>query len=606
MTKFIICAIVKNESKIIERCLKACLPVADAICITDTGSTDNTVELIEKFGKEHNLPTKVPRETFKNFGFNRTQSFLESKKFIEELYGKEELNNWYALLPDADMIFVNIKLKSLTLDKPGYTIVQKNKNLDYYNIRFVRLSNDWKCIGRTHEYWGNCESSKLEPDICYFEDYEDGGCKADKYERDVKLLKEDIEENPKNDRAHFYLAQSYESIDIMKAIEYYIKHNELENASFIYKYMSYYRLGNIYNNFYKQAKADKEIPIKFIDVENLWDTALKYYCLAYVFTNQERAEPYYKIAQHYYDVNKTLSYKYALIAAECGYPKFNTLFIEKHVYSYEASKIVSIQGFYGGDRNISMKHTNLLLVRKDIPLDVINNAYNNLEYYDNIINITSNKKMDKQIISLTKINNEGYLAMNDKSLIILNNDYEIKNVINMNCDIKNPKIFIHNNIIHCLANDSILYKIKGNKLIELKKCEENWLPFSDENNLYFMSKINQIKNYDGNNKYEYKDNELNYDISRFICSAGPIRLNKDKLLVLCNEKNYLHRFIILNNEFKIINLTRTFKFIKKQKTFCYGMTLNSKNEILLAYNVEDLQSFICTINLNEINKMILS
>jgi glycosyltransferase involved in cell wall biosynthesis len=35
--------IVKNESKIITRMLDTVLPIIDAYCICDTGSTDNTV-----------------------------------------------------------------------------------------------------------------------------------------------------------------------------------------------------------------------------------------------------------------------------------------------------------------------------------------------------------------------------------------------------------------------------------------------------------------------------------------------------------------------------------------------------------------------------------
>ena len=41
--------IVKNESRIIIRLLRSILPIIDGYCICDTGSTDNTIELIETF-----------------------------------------------------------------------------------------------------------------------------------------------------------------------------------------------------------------------------------------------------------------------------------------------------------------------------------------------------------------------------------------------------------------------------------------------------------------------------------------------------------------------------------------------------------------------------
>jgi len=63
--------IVKNESKIITRLLTSVLPIIDCYCVCDTGSTDNTVELIESFFKARNIPGRVVYEPFKNFAHNR-------------------------------------------------------------------------------------------------------------------------------------------------------------------------------------------------------------------------------------------------------------------------------------------------------------------------------------------------------------------------------------------------------------------------------------------------------------------------------------------------------------------------------------------------------
>ena len=41
--------IVKNESKIIRRLLESVAPYIDCYCICDTGSTDNTIEIIQTF-----------------------------------------------------------------------------------------------------------------------------------------------------------------------------------------------------------------------------------------------------------------------------------------------------------------------------------------------------------------------------------------------------------------------------------------------------------------------------------------------------------------------------------------------------------------------------
>ena len=46
MTRICLNMIVKNESRIIKRCLDSILPLIDSYCIIDTGSTDGTQEII--------------------------------------------------------------------------------------------------------------------------------------------------------------------------------------------------------------------------------------------------------------------------------------------------------------------------------------------------------------------------------------------------------------------------------------------------------------------------------------------------------------------------------------------------------------------------------
>ena len=62
--------IVKNESKIILRLFDSVLPLIDSYCICDTGSTDDTVNIIKNYFHEKNIPGKVVFEPFKNFCHN--------------------------------------------------------------------------------------------------------------------------------------------------------------------------------------------------------------------------------------------------------------------------------------------------------------------------------------------------------------------------------------------------------------------------------------------------------------------------------------------------------------------------------------------------------
>ena len=63
---------VRNESKILRRCLEALEGIADAYCIHDTGSTDNTCDIAREFLETH--PGCLTASEWKNFGYNRTHA----------------------------------------------------------------------------------------------------------------------------------------------------------------------------------------------------------------------------------------------------------------------------------------------------------------------------------------------------------------------------------------------------------------------------------------------------------------------------------------------------------------------------------------------------
>ena len=76
--------IVKNESAIIRNCLESIAPWLDYWCIHDTGSTDNTVQIIETFFRERGIPGEMHHTPWKNFGYNRTKRDLDPTRAIPD------------------------------------------------------------------------------------------------------------------------------------------------------------------------------------------------------------------------------------------------------------------------------------------------------------------------------------------------------------------------------------------------------------------------------------------------------------------------------------------------------------------------------------------
>ena len=206
--RLLLCMNVKDEARVIERCLDSALSIADGWVICDTGSTDATVDLVHTVAARWGRPGRVVHHPWRNFGFNRTRSAQEARAQAEEWGWARERT--YLLLLDADMIVEPApEFDKQALDATYYQVVQDTGALSYLNTRLACLSHDWHAVGATHEYWqapGDGRGERL--DSLRIRDVGDGGSKGDKLMRDYRLLKQELARDPRNPRHTFYLGQT--------------------------------------------------------------------------------------------------------------------------------------------------------------------------------------------------------------------------------------------------------------------------------------------------------------------------------------------------------------------------------------------------------------
>jgi tetratricopeptide (TPR) repeat protein len=359
--KIILLLMIKNESKIIERCIGRALEHCDAICILDTGSTDNTVEVCKKFLTESGKPFKVSVEPFKNFGYNRTVSFQKAQELCREL--EWDANITYTMTVDADMIIKpSPTFKDYKMTNSGYTIMQQNGSLKYYNTRFMRCSYNWKCIGGTHEYWSGDPVGKIPYETIYIDDVNDGGCKSDKNERDVRLLKEDLKEDFNNGRAHFYLAQTYKDGGKPKeAIDHYKM--RIKIGGWVEEvWYSHYQISKCY-----QALNDIE------EMESWGNKAFKY--------RPQRAEPIYHLTKYFREHSDHYkAYHYYLKGRNIPFPKDDVLFIEHDIYNglFDYENTILACYVCGKSRQDSLGDMITYINNKNYYYD---NVWDNVQYY---------------------------------------------------------------------------------------------------------------------------------------------------------------------------------------------------------------------------------
>jgi len=361
--KICLTMIVRNEEKNIERCLDSVRNYVDCMVLCDTGSDDNTVKIIQEYMQKHKIPGKIYHHEWKNFGTNRTLSAEAAKKALASL--KFPLESTYLLFIDADMILqVDPSFSKSSLQVDTYYVLQKESSLAYYNIRLVRASLPWKALGVTHEYW-SCDAPSREDYLktLTIDDRADGGCKSDKFERDVRLLLAGLEEEPENERYMFYLAQSYLcSGRHEEAIKWYNK--RIAKGGWIEElWYSRFMIGECYESL------------------GQWEKALEYYLDAYQM-NPERAETLYQIAKHYRLNNKhNLAYLFALEGSHIPYPQQQRLNISHQIYNYLFDEEISISAYYTPHKKEGYAATNRLMLKKDVPYHTKEQAYKNMLFY---------------------------------------------------------------------------------------------------------------------------------------------------------------------------------------------------------------------------------
>ena len=327
--------IVKNESKIIMRLLQSVLPIIDNYIICDTGSTDNTPQIITDFFNQHNIPGEVIYEPFKNFGYNRSYAFTYAQQYYIKLQTQTQQNNsntneMYALLLDADMILkIEPSFNKQLLTEGAYLLTQTQSSLSYYNVRLINLNVKAKCLGPTHEYYDypkGTTSQKLNS--LWISDIGDGGSKENKYNRDIQLLTQGIEDEPNNERYYFYLANSYfNSGRHRESIPHYIKRIAMGgwNEEVFYSHLN---LGHAY-------KTNNQI-------EHAISTWLNGYN-----SHTSRSETIYEITKYYRETSKhTIAQMFCMIGKNIPLPVNDVLFIHNDVYNTGFDYELSIIGYY--------------------------------------------------------------------------------------------------------------------------------------------------------------------------------------------------------------------------------------------------------------------
>ena len=212
MSTLCLTMIVKDEVQILKRCFDSVIDYIDYWVISDTGSTDGTIEFIKNYFNNKNIPGELHHDKWVNFGHNRTLSLNRARNKAD-----------YLLLMDADFVLkVNDTDFKSKLSLDGYQIRYEGV-YDYRQMLLVKSNRNWEYVGVTHEYIkcdDNIEYGNINGIV--IDHIADGNNKTAKDQRDVDLLLKGLEQEPDNGRYMFFLANGYRNLqDYDNAIKYY-------------------------------------------------------------------------------------------------------------------------------------------------------------------------------------------------------------------------------------------------------------------------------------------------------------------------------------------------------------------------------------------------
>jgi hypothetical protein len=489
--------IVKNESGIIVRLLESVAPWIDSYCICDTGSTDNTVDIIREFFSLKGLPGVIVHKEFQDFGYNRT-------------YGLEacaELSADYLLLLDADMVFwVNPQItksqfKSMVSGADTHYIFQGSNTFDYKNLRILRNRIDASYWGVTHEYLdipGVIKNHVFHKTDVFIQDIGDGGSKSDKFERDIALLKRGLEQKPNNTRYTFYLANSYrDSGQYENAIEQY-KRRVKQGGWIEETWSSYYNIGMCYK---RKGEPEK---------------ALYWWMQAYQFY-PDRLENIYEIIRYYRERgdNKLANMFYQaikpILESSRGKP-LDHLFLKRDVYDYLIDYEYTIFGYYcDADRAELAAISMRVLSHDSVPDSIRKTVLSNYKFYAPKIIDASKNDLSGVINDFPKV--DGFysstpsLVMTSDTELLINtryvnymidsNGYYINNGTSIESRNLLTKIkieetgsctFAHSTCAwnRCLCTDKSSQNGRFNCAKVYKKVDEIWLKHDPSNDGFYV------------------------------------------------------------------------------------------------------------------------
>lgn len=380
-----LCIMVKNASDQFEDTLQKNYHIIDKWTILDTGSTDNTIEIIDRTIAKNKSGT-LYREEFANFNFRDSRNRLldlagtkckynlmlddtyyvdgNLREFLNEIRGDQNFYTWSLTISSKDVIYSSDRItKSSVGLRYKYKI---HEVIDNKNKFTVNIPNKIKIIDKIYNFMENRSNERKKLDF--------------------KLLFEELEDNPHDPRIYYYLGQSYKLIgDYENSLKYYLKRAEFMDSGFRQE---------LYDSLFEAGR------VSYINLKKPWEFCEKIFDMAYKVDNN-RNESLYLIGSHYYQNNDyEQAYKYLKLAFEIGHPTHTSFNLKPLISFHFIPKILSKLSYIVKDYKLGLNATLLFIQNNNNDAESYqeiiswHKIYLNLNKFFSLGNVINNIKLD--------------------------------------------------------------------------------------------------------------------------------------------------------------------------------------------------------------------
>ncbi|MED4060232.1 glycosyltransferase [Priestia megaterium] len=227
-----LCMIVKNEEKVIDRCLSSVAHLVDEIIIVDTGSNDKTKKIVQQFTEHiYDFVWEDDFSAARNFAASKASGkwliVLDADEYVDE----ENFREFIKEIKDDKDKFDTYEIKILNFaGQRGETLLQNYHHRVYKNngeiIYYRKIHEQF-----THIYKDNNFTSKRSSLVIFHSGYLNNTVQEkDKQQRNKQLLDKELLRGKNKAFDYYNLGNEYFSLqDYSKALECYKKSYQLQS-----------------------------------------------------------------------------------------------------------------------------------------------------------------------------------------------------------------------------------------------------------------------------------------------------------------------------------------------------------------------------------------